>query len=367
MNPVMPQPDPLPLPAPPELLWGLLVLTFFLHLVPMNLLVGGSILGAIARVRARGGNRPHEAELAHVVAKALPVVFAAAVSMGVAALLFLQVLYGRAFFVSSVLMGWWWLAVILLLVLAYYGSYLLSMREGTLGPRAVLLAWLVAAVVGLVALIYGNNMTLMLRPDLWQSLYFADGRGTALNLSDATLLPRHLHMVLGAIAVAGLGVAVLGVMRTGSTPGFGRWAVRTGAAACGGATALNVFAGLWWLAALPRDVLLRFMGQDMAAVIVLLAGIGLTFTGAALLVFGASRDEGAQAPFVWSSAGTLLAGLVTMILTRDTVRTAALGTHIGVSTWVMPQWGPIVVFAVLLVVALGSVGWMVVMLRRSHR
>jgi hypothetical protein len=367
MNPVMPQPDPLPLPAPPELLWGLLVLTFFLHLVPMNLLVGGSIIGAIARVRARRGDRPHDAELAHVVAKTLPVVFAAAVSMGVAALLFLQVIYGRAFFVSSILMGWWWLAVILLLVLAYYGSYLLSMREGTLGPRAVLLAWLVAVVVGLVALIYGNNMTLMLRPDLWQSLYLADGRGTTLNLTDATLLPRHLHMVLGAIAVAGLGVAVLGVARTETTPGFGRWAVRTGALACGGATAVNVFAGLWWLAALPREVLLRFMGQDMAALVVLLAGIGLTFLGAAVLVFGASRDEGSFAPFVRSAAGTLLAGVVMMILTRDTVRTASLGSQIGSSAWVVPQWGPIAIFAVLLIVALGSVGWMIMMLRSSHR
>ncbi len=366
MNPVMPQPDPLPLVAPPGLLWGLLVFTFFLHLVPMNLLLGGSIVGAIARVRARRGDRPHDAELAHLVAKALPIVFAAAVSMGVAALLFLQVLYGRAFFVSSVLMGRWWLAVILLLLLAYYGSYLLSLREAALGRRAVLLAWLVAAVVGLVALVYGNNMALMLRPDLWQALYLADGRGTALNLSDATLLPRHLHMVVGAIAVAGLGVAVLGVARRHTTPDFSRWAVNAGALFCSGATALNVFAGLWWLAALPREVLLRFMGHDLSAVIVLVGGIGLTFTGVAILLVASSRAAGRQASFVWAASATLLAGVVLMILTRDTVRTASIGSQIATKGWVAPQWGPIVAFVVLLAVALGSIGWMVTALRRGR-
>ena len=53
-----------------------------------------------------------------------------------APLLFVQVLYGRLFLTSSVLMAWWWLAVVPLVILAYSGAYLLAFRGKALGPRA---------------------------------------------------------------------------------------------------------------------------------------------------------------------------------------------------------------------------------------
>ena len=134
--------------------------------------------------------------------------------------------------------------------------------------------------MGLIALIYGNNMTLMLKPAELVARYAADGGGAQLNLLDPTLFPRHLHMVLGAIAVSGLAIAVLGVVRRKRDAAFGQWAVRYGAFVCAAATCVNIFAGLWWLAALPRDVLLQFMGRDMRAIGELLAGILLTLTGA---------------------------------------------------------------------------------------
>ena len=65
----------------------LLLLTFFLHVIPMNLVLGGSIIGAIARVRGRRPDRPHEAALAHIVVKAMPMLISVTVSLGVAALL----------------------------------------------------------------------------------------------------------------------------------------------------------------------------------------------------------------------------------------------------------------------------------------
>ena len=114
--PTIPHPDPLPLPAPAWLLWFLLTLTFTLHVVPMNLVLGGSIIGLVARLRAR--RQPHAAVVASLVAKALPVLIATAVTMGVAALLFLQVLYGRLFFASAVLLAVPWLAVVPTLIAA---------------------------------------------------------------------------------------------------------------------------------------------------------------------------------------------------------------------------------------------------------
>jgi hypothetical protein len=355
--PAIPQPDPLALPAPAWLLWVLLLLTFFLHVIPMNLVLGGSIIGAIARVRGRRPDCPHDAHLAHIVVKAMPVLISATVTLGVAALLFLQVLYGRVFFVSAVVMGWWWLSVIGLLILTYYAAYLLAMRESILGATGTVLAWLMAAMVGLIALIYGNNMTLMLKPAELVARYAADGSGRQLNLLDPALFPRHLHMVLGAIAVSGLAIAVLGVLRRKEEAGFGQWAIRYGAFVCVAATAVNVFAGLWWLAALPRDVLLQFMGRDMRAIGELLAGILLTLTGAGHAVLAVTGKR--PALMVTISAGTLMAGIAMMLLTRDTIRRLSLDlAGYQAVNWVAPQWGPIVIFLALLLAAIGTVIWM---------
>ena len=357
MIPSIPQPDPLALPAPAWLLWALLLLTFFLHLIPMNLVLGGSIIGAIARVRARKADRPHEAQLAHIIVKALPVLISATVTLGVAALLFLQVLYGRVFFVSAVVIGWWWLGVIGLLILTYYAAYLMAMRESSLGGTATFLAWLIAGVVGLVALIYSNNMTLMLKPAELAARYAADGGGRQLNLLDPALLPRHLHMVLGAIALSGLAIAVLGVLKGKRDAAFGQWAVRHGAFVCAGATVLNVFAGLWWLAALPRDVLLQFMGRDMRAIGELLAGILLTLTGAGHTVLAVTGKR--PALMVSISAATLLAGIAMMLLTRDTIRRLSLElAGYQAVNWVAPQWGPVLIFLALLLAAVIMVVWM---------
>jgi hypothetical protein len=354
----IPQPDPVPLPAPAWLLWALLMVTLFLHLVPMNLVLGGSILGAIARVRARRGGRPHDAALAHLVAKAMPVLISAAVSLGVAALLFLQVLYGRLFFPSAIVMGWWWLAVIGLLILAYYAAYLLAFREQSLGGVGTLLAWVIAGVVGLIALVYGNNMTMMLKPQELVARYAADGRGIQLNLFDPTLLPRHVHMLLGALAVSALAVAVAGVVRRRADPAFGEWAVKYGALVCGFATSVNVFAGLWWIAALPRDVLVQFMRGGLGIVGVLLAGIVLTIASAAHLMLAAGgRKAGVN---VGAAAGSMLAGLALMLVTRDAVRSASLSVAgFRPVAWTEPQWGPITIFLVLLAAAAATVWWMV--------
>jgi uncharacterized membrane protein len=167
-------------------------------------------------------------------------------------------------------------------------------------------------------------------------------------------------MFLGATAVSGLAIAVFGAWRTRRDPGFGRWAVRHGSTVCAIATALNVFAGLWWLAALPRPVLLHFMGGSLSAILVLVAGILLTTAGAALVIFAGASKEPAPAPYTFAAAATLLPGIVCMILTRDTVRTASLAAGGFASVeWVVPQWGPMVLFTVLLVVAAASVAWMV--------
>jgi hypothetical protein len=361
----IPLPDPIPQPAPAWLLWALLQLTFLLHLVAMNLVLGGSVLALHWRASRRPADAEHRAMLLHVFGKALPVAVAAAVTLGIAPLLFVQVLYGRLFFTSSILMGWFWLAVIPLVVLAYYGAYLLAFRAGSPGPRWSWVAAGVTLLFALVASLYVTNVTRSLRPDTFLDVYRASGRGLTLNLADSTFWPRYLHFLLGAVAVAAMAVALVGLLRRSRQPDFAAWAIRRGTTVFAAATAGNVFVGVLFLISQPKPVLIRLLGGDTRAMAVLATGIflAMALAGLALLALGA-RDV---VRITWALAGLLSVTLVVMVLLRDQLRQIAL-RNAGFETpsWVAPQWGPFVVFVVFLLLAAATIGWMARALARGR-
>src|SRR5271165_6599219 len=121
MNWSLPHLDPMPLPAPVWLLRTLLLLTFFLHVLFMNCLLGGTTITLVCMMRRT--TSAFSARLAGDLGRLLPSVFAFTITLGVAPLLFLQVMYGHLLYTSSILIGVPWLAVIGLVILAYYGVY----------------------------------------------------------------------------------------------------------------------------------------------------------------------------------------------------------------------------------------------------
>lgn len=362
----LPVPDPVPQPAPGWLLWFLLMLTFVLHLLAMNFVLGGSVVAAAARTfgnRSAGSDR---ARLFAWIGKAMPIGVAAAVTLGVAPLLFVQVLYGRLFFSSSVLMGWWWFAVVPLLLLGYGGAYLVAFRGERLRGAGTAIGWGIAALFGLIGFIYVNNMSLMLRASEFVPMYRADDGGTHLNLTDPTLLPRYLHMLLGAVAVGALIVAVAAWLRRDADPEHATWVMRHGASWFTVATGANLVVGVWFLIALPSATIARLMGGEPLASALLLLGIALGIGSFA----AGQRAITAPEPAPWIGGAAALAALtvVLMALLRDQVRVAALDAiEWSGRAWVEPQWGVIALFLVLLVIALASVAWMVAAIARGPR
>ncbi len=362
----IPQLDPTPLAAPAALLWFLLILTFFLHLLPMNFVLGGSIVALVARVRAARPGGEHSRELARYFAKGMPIAVAAAVTFGVAPLLFVQALYGRLFFPASVLMAWFWFAVIPLLMLAYYGTYLLAYQPHRLGGATGLVAWTTAIFFVVIGFLYTNNMTLMLRPDAWVEKYARSAAGLQLNLDDPTLWPRFLHMLFGALAVTGIAVAHYGLWRRrrDADPAFGSWAMKHGALWFCIPTGINILWGMWWLIALPKDVMLRFMGKDMFATATL--GLGILLGLASLFLMALAIYAPRPEKLVRIGSVAVLLTLVLMILSRDQVRRGALeAAGFEANPWVEPQWGLILLFALLLAGAVGAVVWMALAYARS--
>jgi hypothetical protein len=213
-----------------------------------------------------------------------------------------------------------------------------------------------------IAFLYVNNMSAMLRPAEVASRHLADPRGWALNLSDPTFWPRFLHFVLGAAAVAGLGVAGLGLLRRRSEPEFASFAMRHGAIWFVSATAGNVLAGFAWLLLLPREVMTRFMGGSGYATALLALGVVLGLSALVGMTLAVNAREPAR--LVRLGIATGVATLVVMVLQRDQVRAGFLEVVGFVpSPWVDPQWGVIALFLVLLVVALATVGWMIAVMR----
>ena len=103
--PLFPAVDPIPLPAPIWLFKLLHIVTLSLHFVAVEMLLGGLLLAVLLSL----SRSPYAHVTARALARRLTVVMTYVINLGVPPLLFAQVLYGRALYTSSVLIGVYWI------------------------------------------------------------------------------------------------------------------------------------------------------------------------------------------------------------------------------------------------------------------
>src|ERR1700733_7146664 len=115
--------DPIPLPAPIWLIKLLHIVTLALHFVAVEMLLGGLLLAVFFSIFRDSPPSPHSVVSARAWARRLPLVMTYVINLGVPPLLFAQVLYGRALYTSSVLMGLYWISIIAILTLTYWLVY----------------------------------------------------------------------------------------------------------------------------------------------------------------------------------------------------------------------------------------------------
>jgi hypothetical protein len=351
MNLPIPYADPMPLPAPIWLLRTLLLLTFFLHVIFMNCLFGGITIALVCALRRKGSS--FSARLAGDLGRLLPSIFAFTITLGVAPLLFLQVMYGQFLYASSILIGVPWLAIIGIVILAYYGVYFFSMK-GEHGMAPVVLA-LVLLLLASVAFIYSNNFTLMLSPERWLDLYHNGANGWNLNWSEPSLLPRYLHFVLGALGISGLGLAVLGLRQ--KEDGYRGWLIEQGTFLFTGATLVNFAAGFWFLAKLEGPARLAFVGGNGLGTALLGIGLLLPLAAVAHLVMAKSSKSPNRQLVIGVSCGLLTVAV--MVAMRDLLRNFALAPYFSPNQLpVVPQWKIIVLFLVLFGAGLATLYYM---------
>ncbi len=126
-----PRLDPIPIPAPVWLMKVLSLLTMALHFFAVQVLIGSLVAVLILNYRVRKHSDPSAKTALSVIARRIPIVMTYVINLGVPPLLFLQVLYGRAIYTSTVLIAVMWLSIVFQLMAAYYLLYVVSDRAST--------------------------------------------------------------------------------------------------------------------------------------------------------------------------------------------------------------------------------------------
>lgn len=355
--------DPIPLPAPVWLFKALHILTLALHFTAVHLLLGGLLVASILAA----SSDPARRGAAAAVGRRLTVVMTYVINFGVPPLLFAQVLYGRALYTSSVLIGAWWIALIPILILCYWMLYQFSDRAaaGRSSWWAGLLAWVLAAGV---AKVFSVNMALMVRPEDWGALYRQSPLGAVLPV-DPTLLPRLAFMFAAAFTTTGcwfvwlagrksMDADVQSVLRTN-----GAWLALLGTLAQG-------FTFPWMLGRQPAAVQELLAKHSWLPASVWIWGGLAAFV--AVFALRAFRAQQPPAP-LYSSLLAVLAFLPVAAFTifRDGLRDLTLLTK-GFDVWdraVVANWSVVVTFLLTFVLGLAAIGWLVAVFVRAtpHR
>ncbi|MCA9285380.1 MAG: hypothetical protein KDA22_09210, partial [Phycisphaerales bacterium] len=187
-------PLPFGLPGPTAFYLALYLLTLVVHVVFMNYVLAGSGVLAWALLRGRAQD-----PIVRLLRDWMPFALGAAITAGVAPLLFVQILYRQSFYTANLLLFNRWMALLPVLIVGFYLLYLQKAKAVGRWP-----AWS-RTVVGVgaflcfafVAQAWTENHLLSLAGQTTWSDFYAERRALFL---DPQLVPRLGVWFLGAFA-----------------------------------------------------------------------------------------------------------------------------------------------------------------------
>lgn len=199
--------DPAGVPAHPVLFQVLMVATWVLHIAFVHLTLGAAGL-AIYGFHRRGQG-PYWERLSMAMTKVAKVGVSLLIVLGVAPLLFTQVIYDPQWYASNVLSGRWVIAFIFTLIVAYcsWFAFYYANHEGAKQHVGVF-AWIALALFILDGLIMHALSYQALLPDQWMNWYAPGGAvdtsGSALH---AIHWPRFVFIM--SLSVPAVGVFLI--------------------------------------------------------------------------------------------------------------------------------------------------------------
>jgi len=355
--------DPIPLPAPVWLFKLLSLLTLGLHFAAVMMLVGSLILVIILNAVGRSKKDLDRVHASYTLAKRLPVIMTYVVNLGVPPLLFVQVLYGRQIYSSSVLIGASWISVIFLLMASYAAIYA---AVGAIEKRKSAVGWAALAlfIVMGIGQIYSMNMTLMLRPEAWREMYLANPSGLPTKMADPTMMPRWMFVMAGGPFFGGLWAALLSNMVYLSDGVRERLRKAGGTSAVIGAALMLLF-GYRSLATQPEGIMQAIGQAPLYNLSMLVCAATIVLAG----LLGLIQAIGKKTTTLISTLALVVGFLsaATAGIVRDGVRDFTLkpkGFDVYAGS-VYPNWSVLIAFFLLFVIMLGIIFWLLQVMRKA--
>jgi hypothetical protein len=344
---LIPYPDILP--APWGLFYLLLVVTFTLHLIMANVMLGGGIMALASEWLKRSGNKDEAVSMHREIAPKLPMTIALTVNLGIPPLLFLQILYGNFIYVSTVLMAVYWLSIFVLIILAYYGAYLYNLKFDILAGSRMWIMGISVLMMLAVGFFFTNSLLIMTDPKVWPT-YFDRPGGTLIHFGEPNLIPRYLHFVVSSVAIGGLAMGLLGWWRAKKGESEGGATMTRGLRVYAGATLFQFVVGALYLGTLPNEVLTRAAFENTAVMAVFVISIATTLCS---ILYSMSDKP-------WHTAVCAVATIFFMVLFRYAVQSAYLETYLSAAKpEVVLQLGPMGLFIAALIAGTAVVVYLV--------
>lgn len=323
--------DPMAMPAPPQIMLFLLGLTFVLHFGLLGLLFSSLWARAAAEWGKLGAYDSQRVHRAGVVG------FSMTITLGVPPLLFVQILYGKYFYTSSISIGFPWLAIVAYLLIGFYALYWTVwswMRNN--GPSlSGKLFWFVT-VLSVIAIGYTYS---------WNHLKSISETPWSQNVPVVAVFHRLLGYFGAALIAASAWTFWLGP----------KW--RTDRQVPQGAAWAAILGGLglltWFLTAnFGRSGIYNFDGP-------LVSALGVV---AGLIWLMAKRLNLAR----WLATVAALLSILELLIQREAYRLETMSPYFSpFKEQVRTQWGTLVMFALALVLGLLVLLWLLIQIRRA--
>jgi len=249
--------DPAGVPSHPVIFLVLGVLTWALHIAAVQVMLGASALtlyGAFSR-------DANWRRLAAAMITTAKVAVSVAIVLGVAPLLFVQVIYDPFWYTSNVLSARWVIGFIVILILAYLAMYAFYYRNPKLASQPTRSAW--QMVVSLVLmLVVGWIMHVlsyqMLLPEQWMSWYAPNGNinpgGQSLHAYSITRFAFFILLSVAVVAAWLFAYRRYLMGRPGEDAGYIAWLLPLAHKLMLVGGVLAVASGALWLATLPEKM-----------------------------------------------------------------------------------------------------------------
>ncbi|MRG93372.1 hypothetical protein [Polyangium spumosum] len=189
----MDSPFPFGFPGPTAFYLVTFVLTLVSHVVFMNYVLAGT--GVLVVRRIRGKTEANDA-IVDLLRDWLPFALSAAITAGIAPLLFIQILYKKSFYTANLLLFHRWMLILPALIVGFYLLYAQKTafvkerpRLGVLVPMGALACFL------FTALSWTENYLLARSEAAWAPMYASK----AMIYENGEILPRMLLWTLGAL------------------------------------------------------------------------------------------------------------------------------------------------------------------------